>query len=228
MLFVIAVLFPGQFAAGEAPAPEDRKERTNYSIGYQVGGDMRRQGIAIEPRTLLEGVQDAVSGGQPRITREEMRATLADIQKRVVKYQEGMTKQEAERNLAEGMAFLAENSGREGVVTLPSGLQYRIMRKGAGRRPKAEDTVTVRYRGTLVDGAEFDSSNKSGKPATFRADRVIPGWKEALLMMNQGDKWQLFVPPALGYGERRNGRIGPNSTLIFDIELIGVTSHANK
>jgi FKBP-type peptidyl-prolyl cis-trans isomerase FklB len=221
------ILLLGVCDAGEGmdrkADPATEKVRTNYSIGYEVGGDLKRQGVEVDSGMLMKGVEDAVSGHEPLLTRQQMREILVDLQKRVVKGQEEKVKQEAARNLAEGEAFLAENGKKEGVVTLPSGLQYKVIKDGSGRRPKAEDTVAVHYRGRLIDGSEFDSSLKRGEPAVFKADHVIPGWKEALPLMKEGSKWQLFVPSALGYGQRRDGRIGPNSTLIFEVELVSIT-----
>lgn len=206
---------------------ETEKTRTNYSVGYQVGSDLKRQGVEIDPGLLLKGVEDAVAGREPLLTRGEMSEVLAALQKQISQDQEKKVKEEAARNLAEGEAFLVENGKREGVVTLPSGLQYRVIREGAGRSPKAEDTVTVQYRGTLIDGTEFDNSLKRGEPAVFRADHVIPAWKEALPLMKEGSKWRLFVPSGLGYGQRRSGPIGPNSTLIFEIELVSVKANTS-
>jgi FKBP-type peptidyl-prolyl cis-trans isomerase len=131
-------------------------------------------------------------------------------------------KEKAEKNLSEGKLFMEENKQKEGVQTLPSGLQYKVLMEGSGKTPKATDEVTINYRGSLLDGTEINSSYKSGKPGIFRVDRVIRGWMEALQLMKEGSKWQLFVPPALGYGERGEGRIPPNSTLIFEVELISV------
>jgi FKBP-type peptidyl-prolyl cis-trans isomerase len=178
--------------------------------------------VNINPDVLLKGVQDAMATSEPLLTRQEMRNVLADLQKKIIKAQEEKVKAEAQKNLTEGEVFLAENLKKQGVKALPSGLQYKVITEGSGKKPQANDTVTVHYRGTLIDGTEFDSSQGRGKPATFRADRVIAGWKEALKMMKEGAKWQLFVPPQLGYGERSTGRIGPNSVLIFEIELISI------
>lgn len=154
-----------------------------------------------------------------------MRTTLVNLKKKISVAQQQQQKQQADKNLAEGKAFLEENGKKEGVKTLPSGLQYKVIQEGSGKMPAASDTVTVHYRGTLIDGAEFDSSYKRGKPATFRADRVIAGWKEALQLMKPGAKWQLFIPGPLAYGERGAGaKIPPNSTLIFEVELISINS----
>jgi FKBP-type peptidyl-prolyl cis-trans isomerase len=171
---------------------------------------------------VIKGVLDALAGSEPLMTAAEMRRTLADLEKKAVAARERERDALAQKNLEESRAFLARNGSKEGVRTLPSGLQYRIVTAGTGRTPKATDTVTVHYRGTLIDGTEFDSSFGRGEPATLRADGVIAGWKEALPLMKEGARWQLFVPPELGYGAAGTGHIGPNSALIFEIELISV------
>lgn len=202
---------------------KERKDMVSYSLGYQIGGDFKRQGLDINPELVVKGVEDAVSGTKPMYGHREMRDVLVDLKKKVVTAQRAERESQSQKNLAEGKAFLEKNAKKEGVKTLPSGLQYRVIKKGKGAVPKATDTVTVHYRGTLIDGTEFDSSMSRGEPATFRADRVIAGWKEALQMMKEGASWELFIPPELAYGERGAGRlIGPGSTLIFEVELISV------
>ena len=219
---VNALLFFGVCSAAGKLELKDEKVRLSYSVGYQVGGDFLRQGTDINPELLLKGVQDALAGNEPLMTPEEMRTTLVDLQKKVAAAQNQKNKAQADKNLAEGKVFLAENAKKAGVKTLPSGLQYRIIVEGSGKTPKSTDTVTVHYHGTLIDGTEFDSSYSRGKPATFGADRVIAGWTEALQLMKEGARWQLFIPPELAYGDKRTGNIEPNSTLIFDVELISV------
>jgi FKBP-type peptidyl-prolyl cis-trans isomerase FklB len=168
-------------------------------------------------------VQDALLGKEPLMTPQEIRTTLVDLQKKVAAVQDQKRKVEEEKILAQGKTFLAENRKKEGVKTLPSGLQYRIVAEGSGKTPKSTDTVTVHYRGTLIDGTEFDNSYSRGKPATFGVGRVIAGWTEALQLMKEGARWQLFIPPDLAYGEKGAGsKIPPNSTLIFEVELISV------
>lgn len=211
-------------SAGEKLDLKDKKMKLSYSVGYQVGGDFLSQGMHINPDMLLKGVTDAMEGNRPMMTNEEMRATLIYLQNKVVATREKKIREQSDRNLKEGLAFLDENRKKEGVITLPSGLQYKIIAEGSGNQPKDTDTVTVNYLGTLVDGTEFDSSYRRGKPATFRADHVIAGWKEALQLMKEGARWQLFIPPDLAYGKGSAGSIGPNSTLIFEIELISVRS----
>jgi len=219
---VNALLFFGVCSAAGKLDLKDDKVRLSYSVGYQVGGDFLRQGTDINPELLLKGVEDALAGNEPLMTPQEMRTTLVELQKTVTAAQEQKRKAEAETNLLAGKAFLSENANKEGIKTLPSGLQYKVIAEGSGRTPKAEDTVTVHYRGTLIDGTEFDSSYSRGKPATFGVGRVIAGWTEALQLMKEGAKWQLFIPPELAYGDKQTGKIEPNSTLIFEVELISV------
>ena len=173
----------------------------------------------------MKGIKDAAGGAEPRISPQEMRKTLVDLKNKVETDERKRRSEIAGKSRAEGQAFLAKNGKKEGVVTLPSGLQYKVLVAGTGKSPNPTDNVTVHYRGTLVDGTEFDSSYKRNAPATFGIDRVIPGWKEALPKMKEGAKWQLFVPPKLAYGETGAGpKIPPESTLIFEVELISVHS----
>jgi FKBP-type peptidyl-prolyl cis-trans isomerase FklB len=224
MIAVLSVgIFFGSCFAGETIDLKDEKVKVSYSIGYQVGGDFKRQNYDINPEILLRGVQDALKGNKPLMSNDEMQAALIDLQQQVTAAQEQEMKAKSEKNLSEGRAFLAENKKKEGVKTTPSGLQYTIIKEGTGAAMvQATDTVTVHYRGTLIDGSEFDSSYRRGKPATFPVSGVIAGWTEALQLMKEGDTWQLFIPPELAYGEKGVGKIGPNSTLIFDVELLSV------
>jgi len=220
-LLSILLLFSVCYAGGK-PELKDETDRVNYSLGYQIGGDFKRQGVEMRPELIVKGIEDALSGAEPLMTQQEMNRTLVELKKRITAAQREELQKAAENNLAEGKIFLASNAKKEGVKVLPSGLQYKVLNEGSGSTPKATDTVTVNYRGTLIDGTEFDSSYSRGKSATFRADRVIAGWKEALQLMKEGAKWQLFIPPDLGYGERSMSRIPPNSTLIFEVELISI------
>ncbi|MGD8854412.1 MAG: FKBP-type peptidyl-prolyl cis-trans isomerase [Gammaproteobacteria bacterium] len=222
MASALMALLAGLATAGEKVELKSENDKLNYSVGYQLGGDFRRQDVEINPEIVVRGMQDAIAGEKPLMTPKEMRSTLAGLSQRVAADKRDRHKQVAEQNLANGQAFLAENADKEGVKTTASGLQYKVIEAGSGESPKASDSVTVHYRGTLIDGTEFDSSYSRNKPATFRVDRVIPGWTEALKMMKPGAKWQLFIPPGLAYGERGPGPIPPNSTLIFDVELISV------
>ena len=223
MVFSV-VLLSGLFSAGESPALETQKEKLSYSVGYQVGGDFVRQGKDINPDVLLKGVQDAMAGNAPLMSAEEMRTTLTNLQKSILEGQKRKMLERAEKVLAAGKRFLADNEKKEGVITMPSGLQYKIIKEGSGRTPTAADTVTVQYTSKFIDGTEFDSSYKRDKPPTFPVNGVIDGWTEALLMMKEGSQWRLFIPPELAYGDKRAGSIEPNSTLIFDVELISVNA----
>ena len=219
----VALIYRVSFAE-DKPAPKDENDQISYSVGYQIGGDFKRQGVDFSPEMLVKGIRDAVSDTEPMMTPEEMSKTLVELKRKIIALQQDERKKLAENNRAEGNKFLQDNSGKEGVITLPSGLQYKVIQEGSGTTPKAADTVTVHYRGTFIDGTEFDSSYSRGKPATFGVDRVIKGWTEALQLMKEGATWRLFIPPDLAYGEQVTGRIGPNSTLVFDLDLISVTS----
>jgi FKBP-type peptidyl-prolyl cis-trans isomerase FklB len=209
--------------AQENPVLKNQKEKVSYSIGLNigrnVGGDLKKQSIDIDPKILAKGFQDALAGAKPLLTDQEIQETMATFQKEMMAKQAEIAKKNKER----GEAFLAENKKKEGVKALPSGLQYKVIKAGTGKKPKLGDTVTTHYRGTLIDGTEFDSSYKRGQPATFPVSGVVPGWTEAVQLMEEGAKWQLFIPPNLAYGERGAGSvIGPNETLIFEIELLSI------
>jgi len=219
------ILFVGVSSGSEKPELTDEREKLSYSIGYQVGGDFKRQGLEINPEVLIKGIEDAMREQTPLMSTGEMRSTLVELQRRAAAAQEEKRDALGQKNLAEGETFLEENAAEEGVITRPSGLQYKVVRAGSGRTPAPGDSVTVHYRGTLIDGTEFDSSYSRGNPATFASNRVIQGWQEALSLMKEGDKWKVFVPAGLAYGERGAGaKIGPNSTLIFEVELISVNT----
>jgi FKBP-type peptidyl-prolyl cis-trans isomerase FklB len=214
-----------------APAPESQsasafktqREKVSYAIGMNVGATLHRQGVDIDPKVLQQGLQDALAGGKMLLSEEEERAVLTELQADMRKKQQEKMQQAGEANKKEGEAFLAANKGKNGVVSLPSGLQYKIITSGTGPKPTASDSVVCNYRGTLIDGKEFDSSYKRGQPATFPVSGVIKGWTEALQLMPVGSKWQLFIPSDLAYGERgQGGDIGPNATLIFEVELISI------
>jgi FKBP-type peptidyl-prolyl cis-trans isomerase FklB len=219
IVFSITLLL-GVCSADEYLDQKDKKVKLSYSVGYQVGGDFLRQGKDINPEVLLKGLLDALADKEPLMTHKEMRITLVNFQKNVAEAQKQKMIEQAKNNLEAGIVFLANNGKKEGVKTLPSSLQYKVIKEGAGRVPELNDKVTVHYRGTLIDGTEFDSSYRRNKPATFSVNGVIAGWTEALQLMKKGAKWQLFIPPDLAYGDKRTGSIEPNSTLIFDVELI--------
>jgi FKBP-type peptidyl-prolyl cis-trans isomerase len=202
----------------------NEKDRVSYAIGMNVGSGLKRQSIDVDPNLVFQGLKDALSGGKTLMTEEEVRATFMSLQEGMRAKQEAKMKELGETNKKEGEAFLAANKAKEGVVTLPSGLQYKILQQGTGPKPTAADTVNCNYKGTLINGTEFDSSAKhGGKPATFPVGGVIKGWTEALQLMPTGSKWQLVIPSTLAYGERGAGAdIGPNATLIFEVELVSI------
>jgi FKBP-type peptidyl-prolyl cis-trans isomerase len=211
--------------AGSAASPfKSTKEKASYALGMNVGSSLHRQGVDIDPALFEQGMKDALSGGKTLITEDEARGALMQLQNDVRAQQAEKAKVEGEANKKAGDAFLAANKAKAGVVTLPSGLQYKILKEGTGPKPTATDTVECNYTGTLINGTEFDSSSKHGGPAKFPVNGVIKGWTEALQLMPVGSKWQLFVPSDLAYGERGTpgGEIGPNSTLIFEVELLSI------
>jgi FKBP-type peptidyl-prolyl cis-trans isomerase FklB len=202
---------------------KSQKDKISYVIGMDMGSNFKKQSIDIDPDILVRGIKDGLSGGKSLLTEQEVLEITTAFQKEMMAKQEELNKKLGEKNKKEGEVFLAENKKKEGVKTLPSGLQYKVIKAGTGKKPKLTDTVTTNYRGTLIDGTEFDSSYRRGQPASFPVNGVIPGWTEALQLMEEGAKWQLFVPPNLGYGDRGAGRqIGPNATLIFEVELISI------
>jgi FKBP-type peptidyl-prolyl cis-trans isomerase len=198
----------------------------NIGNGYKQG--LEKQSVEFDANLIAQGVKDALSGAKTRLTDEEAKAVLTEVQTEVNKERQEKMKEASDKNKAEGEAFLAANKSKEGVVTLPSGLQYKILTAGIGPKPTASDQVNCNYRGTLIDGTEFDSSYKRGKPATFGVGQVIKGWTEALQLMPIGSKWQLFIPSSLAYGERGGpgGAIGPDEALIFEVELISIVDKA--
>jgi FKBP-type peptidyl-prolyl cis-trans isomerase len=188
------------------------------------GTGLHRQGIDVDSAALIQGMKDALAGGKTLLTEDEARSALMQLQKDMQEKQQAKAAAEGDANKKEGDAYLAANKTKEGVVVLPSGLQYKILTPGSGPKPAATDSVVCNYKGTLINGTEFDSSYKRGEPATFPVTGVIKGWTEALQLMPVGSKWQLFIPPDLAYGPRGTpgGPIGPNATLIFEVELISI------
>lgn len=223
VLLTATLLCAGWSQAAEPAELADQKAKVSYGIGMNLGMQWRQQEVPIDPDLLMRGMKDAMEGKATLMTEEEMRNTLTSYQNQHRAQQMEKRKLQGEQNRAQGESYLAENKSKPGVVTLPSGLQYKIIKDGQGDSPSAHDQVTVNYRGTLIDGTEFDSSYKRGEPATFGVGGVIKGWTEALQLMKPGSKWELYIPSTLAYGERGSGaQIGPNSTLIFDVELISV------
>jgi len=223
MALLAILVIAGNVVAEEPVSLKNEKDKISYIIGLDIGNNLKRQGAVIDPDMLLRGMKDALSGNKPLLSENEIREVTNTFRQEMETKQSEEKKKLAEKNKKEGEAFLGENGKKEGVKTLPSGLQYRVITEGSGKSPKESDTVTVNYKGTFVDGTEFDSSYKRGEPATFPVNGVIKGWTEALPLMKEGAKWQLFIPPGLAYGETGAGNvIGPNATLIFEVELISI------
>jgi len=227
---------PGQ-AAAAAKSPDGfelktDKDKASYAIGMNIAQTLKKQGDMFDASIVERGLKDALAGDKTLITEDEAKAVLTSLQvamrqkmEEEHKKQQEQMQQMAETNKKDGDAFLAENKAKAGVVTLPSGLQYKILSEGTGPKPAATDSVVCNYKGTLLDGTEFDSSAKHGGPATFPVSGVIKGWTEALQLMPVGSKWQLYVPSDLAYGQRgAGGGIAPNSTLIFEVELVSIKS----
>ncbi len=217
----------GTAAKTTAPALTTRKQKFSYALGMNIGqglgNNLKKQSVEVDPALVSQGLKDALAGAKTRLTEDEAKAVLTEVQNEVRKQQQEKATEAAATNKKEGEAFLAANKGKEGVVTLPSGLEYKILTAGTGPKPAATDTVVCNYKGTLIDGKEFDSSYKRGQPATFGVSQVIKGWTEALQLMPVGSKWQLFIPSSLAYGERGAGaEIGPDATLIFEVELLSI------
>ena len=195
------------------------KKRFSYIIGMQIGQQLKNDGIELDETAFMAAIKDMATGAKPQLDQQDAQATLQRIQQQ----REAEMEKAAEANKIEGQKFLAANKDKAGVKTLPSGLQYKVIKPGTGASPKAADTVEVNYRGTLIDGTEFDSSYSRGQAASFQVNGVIKGWTEALQVMKEGAKWQIFVPAELAYGERgAGGKIGPNATLIFEVELLKI------
>ena len=207
---------------------KSEKEKVSYAIGMNVGKNLQRGSIEVDPAMLMKGLQDTLAG-KTLLTEQEAQTVLMQLQTDMRKKQEEKMQQAGEANQKEGEAFLAANKAKAGVVTLPSGLQYKILKEGTGPKPTASDTVVCNYRGTLINGTEFDSSYKRKEPTTFPVNGVIKGWTEALQLMPVGSKWQLFIPPDLAYGARGAGAdIGPNATLVFEVELVSIQPKEKK
>jgi FKBP-type peptidyl-prolyl cis-trans isomerase FklB len=203
------------------------KDKVSYAIGVNIGKSMRKDTVDIDPAIFSRGMKDALAGGKLLLTDDEMKAALTKLQSDLRAKQEEAMQKAGEVNKKTGEDFLAQNKTKEGVVTLPDGLQYKILKEGTGPKPAAADTVVCNYRGTLIDGTEFDSSYKRGQPATFPVSGVIKGWTEAVQLMPVGSKWQLFLPADLAYGNRGAGPdIGPNAALVFEVELLSIQNKA--
>jgi FKBP-type peptidyl-prolyl cis-trans isomerase FklB len=226
IIAVVAVL-SGVALAQEKPELKDAKQRASYAIGANIGTDMKRQELDLDPKLIGAGLVDAFAG-KTAMTEVEIRAALDAFRDEMAKKMQAKQAVAGTENQKKGEAFLAANAKKEGVKTTASGLQYKVVKSGSGAMPKATDTVKVHYHGTLIDGTVFDSSVDRGEPVSFPVGGVIPGWTEALQLMKVGDKFQLYIPSKLAYGENgAGGKIGPNSTLIFDVELLGIEKPGN-
>ncbi len=213
--------------AEEDSVLKTENDKISYTIGVDIGNKLKRQPLELNPDFIARGVKDSLTDGKLLMTEQEINDSMSALRKELAEKQMALVKETGMKNKIEGEAFLAENMKKEGVVTTPSGLQYKVIKEGAGKTPILTDTVTVHYLGVLVDDTEFDSSYRRGQPATFRVDGVISGWTEALQLMKEGAKWQLFIPSKLAYGERSVGdEIGPETTLIFEVELVSVNEAA--
>jgi FKBP-type peptidyl-prolyl cis-trans isomerase FklB len=219
---VFAALASSTLSALAAEPAMDEAAKMQYALGYQLGRDLT--GVDLRPQDLQRGVEDGRSGAKPKLSEAEMEAALTSLQQRVTEQRTKTQAAQAEKARASGEAYLAANAKKPGVTTTASGLQYRVVTQGTGKKPTAAETVTVHYKGTLVDGTEFDSSYKRGQPATFPVSGVIPGWTEALQLMPIGSKYELAIPPALAYGSQ-----GPlaGQVLLFEVELLGTTADAS-
>src|SRR6266513_1401773 len=218
VIFAAFLLTLPLFAQEKSPPLKDQKDKVSYSIGLNIGNNLTRQNVEINPDALTAGIKDGIAG-KPQLTQDQIKEVMTAFEKDMQQKQ----KAAGEKNVAEGAKFLEENKKKEGVKTTASGLQYKAIKEGTGAQPKATDTVTVNYRGTTINGTEFDSSYKRGQPATFPLNGVIKGWTEGLQLMKTGSKYQFFVPANLAYGERAvSPELGANATLIFEVELLEI------
>jgi FKBP-type peptidyl-prolyl cis-trans isomerase FklB len=216
LIFSASLLALPLFGQEKSTQFKDQKDKVSYSIGLNIGFNLSRQKVDVSPDMVAAGIKDAIAG-KPQLTTEQIKEVMNTFEKDMEQKQ----KEAGEKNKTEGAKFLEENKKKEGVKTTASGLQYKVLKDGTGPQAKKTDTVTVNYRGTLINGTEFDSSYKRGQATTFPVSGVIPGWTEALQLMKVGSKYQLFIPSNLAYGERSvSPEIGANSTLIFDVELL--------
>ncbi len=226
MALVTTTVAVAQDTATTGTEPKTDKDKFSYALGMNFGENFRKQGLEIDPAIFSKAFADAFSTGKTTMTEDDMKAVLTVAAQEIRKKQAAIQAEKGQQAQAEGEKFLADNKTKEGVVTLPSGLQYKILKQGTGEKPGLEDTVVCNYKGTLINGTEFDASEKHGGPATFPVKGVIAGWTEALQLMPAGSKWQLFVPANLAYGQQGPPDIGPNATLIFEVELVSVKKSA--
>lgn len=223
LLFLLLTVLALSCVAEEKALLIDDTAKINYSVGYRIGSDFRYQEIEIRPEAVIQGIEDALKENQSQMTAAEMKQVMVDLGKSLAEKKRQLRKARLEQLQAQSTAFHQTNSKKPGITTTESGLQFRILEQGHGKQPTADDRVLVHYSGKLLNGTVFDSSLNRGKPASFRVNRVIKGWTEALQLMKTGDRWQLYIPPELAYGEKGSPpKIPPHSTLIFDVELISI------
>jgi FKBP-type peptidyl-prolyl cis-trans isomerase FklB len=223
-LVLAAILLPAGQALGATDAAlKSQKDKLSYTVGVSTGKNLKKQFVDIDPDVMMKGLKDGLSGRKTLLTNKEMDEVMKALQNDMAARRKEITKALADKNKKEETTFLAENKKKEGVKTLPSGLQYKVLQEGKGKSPKATDTVIVNYRGNLLDGTEFDSSYQRNEPASVDLKYVIKGWTEAIPLMKEGAKWQLFIPSALAYGENGGGLIEPNAALVFEVELISIS-----
>jgi FKBP-type peptidyl-prolyl cis-trans isomerase FklB len=223
LILLTLSLTASSLVAQEKPDLKDPRQRSSYALGADIGNTFKRQELDVDAKALAAGIADALAG-KASLTEEEIRKILTEFEQSLSAKAEAKGKVAGEKNLKEGEAFLAGNSKKEGVKTTASGLQYKVLKAGTGKTPTAKDSVKVHYKGTLINGTVFDSSIERGQPAEFGVTQVIAGWTEALQLIKVGDKWQLYIPGKLAYGERGAGeKIGPNTTLLFEVELLEIT-----
>jgi len=220
---IVGCLFTVQVVADDKVTLKTEKEKLSYSLGANLGQNVKSNNLDIDAEIFSKAIKDALTGSKPLLSEEEMKTALQDFQQKMRQKQMAAMQELGAKNKKEGEAFLAANKKKPGVVTLPSGVQYKVMKAGTGKKPTVNDTVVAHYTGTLINGKEFDSSVRRGEPATFPLGGVVKGWQEVLPLMPTGSKWQVFIPANLGYGETGAGQaIGPNETLVFEIELISI------
>jgi FKBP-type peptidyl-prolyl cis-trans isomerase FklB len=209
-------------AGSSAPAGPIDRNKLSYAIGYEIGRDFVEKKMDVDVSQVIRAIQDGYAKRNPAVPEQDMKQVLGQMREKMIGEAKAKYEQVARENLAKSTQFLSENRGKKGIVVLPSGIQYRIIEEGTGRKPAPTSEVTVHYRGSLTNGFEFDSSFARGVPAKFKVDSVIDGWKEILPMMKVGDHWQVFLPPEKAYGMRGQPPIGPNEALVFDIKLVDV------
>lgn len=225
VIAIIISVFQFGCSSGDKQASvsiKTKQDSISYIIGTSIGNNFKQQNIDINSEALRQGIDDMVKDGKSKVDDATAKKIMANFQREMMSKQDSKSKEDFAKNKAEGDKFLAENKTKDGIVTLPDGLQYKIIKKGSGPMPKATDKVKVNYEGTLINGTVFDSSTKTGKPAEFQVNQVIKGWVEALQMMPVGSTWQLFIPQDLGYGDRANQNIPAGSTLIFKVDLLSI------